>query len=475
MTTHIISRGVLLRFGLFALALVATPSCAPETTQGEPPATSAAVDEKPPAPPASAQGLTGPTQTLRLHGSNTIGLSLAPALAKAFLTQLGATNIMVNGDDRKSERIWIQGVLNGGWTSVEVYAPGSKVGFTALASGGCDIALASRPVKPEEAAALRSLGDMNSLASDHVIGIDGIAVIVNKNNRTSKLTTKQLGLIFDGELTNWSQFGGASLPIHLYSRDAKSGTHDAFTSIVMGNKTILADAKTFDDSEALSASVAADEGGIGYVGLPFVKDAKSVAVQDGDSTPLFPTVFTVGTEDYALSRRLHFYAAEAPRNPLVRQFVDFALSDAGQRIVEQTGFVSLALRTDTPPLPEGAPAAYGTDVKGAVRLSVNFRFRTGSSQLDAKAAPDADRVLKFLALPENRSKHVILHGFADKQGAEAANLELSRTRGEAVAKELRSRGISPDKIAGWGSALPIAPNDTPEGRERNRRVELWIR
>jgi phosphate transport system substrate-binding protein len=67
-----------------------------------------------------------------------------------------------------------------------------------------------------------------------------------------------------------------------------------------------------------------------------------------------------------------------------------------------------------------------------------------------------------------------LHGFADSQGGEKVNTDLSRTRANAVAKELLQRGISLEKASGWGSALPIATNESPEGRERNRRVEIWI-
>src|SRR5262249_21761207 len=163
-----------------------------------------------------AQPTTGEQtdQVLRLYGSNTIGLSLAPALAKGFFAERGATGVT---DERKGERIRIQGVLGGKRTSIEVYAPGSKVGFEALASGQCDIALSSRPIKSEEAAALKSLGDMTAPSSDYVVGIDGIAVIVHKKNQVAKLTTKQISAIFSGEASDWSAVGGGSGPIHVHS------------------------------------------------------------------------------------------------------------------------------------------------------------------------------------------------------------------------------------------------------------------
>jgi phosphate transport system substrate-binding protein len=243
--------------------------------------------------------------------------------------------------------------------------------------------------------------------------------------------------------------------------------------MVMGSKSIRNDAKTFDDSEALAAAVSGDVAGIGYVGLPFVKDTTAIALQDGDGEPLHPTVFTVATEDYPLSRRLHLYTAESPSNPLVRQFVSFVESEEGQQIVERAGFASLELRPESPAISARVPKEYRNSVEGAERLSVDFRFRTGSAQLDARAQTDLDRVLRYMSQPAHRAARLLLEGFADSNGSEKANLELSKARAESVAKELRSRGLSP-AASGWGSALPIAPNNTAEGRERNRRVELWI-
>jgi phosphate transport system substrate-binding protein len=243
----------------------------------------------------------------------------------------------------------------------------------------------------------------------------------------------------------------------------------------MRGKSVRPDAKTFEDSEALSAAVSQDPGGIGYVGLPFIKSSKALAIQDGDGAALFPTVFTVATEDYALSRRLHLYTAAEPKNPLARPFLDYVSSDEGQRLVEQAGFVSLAVKAESPVFPPGTPPQYEAEVKAAYRLSVDFRFRTGSSELDTKAQPDLDRVIKYLSLPDNRQRHVMLHGFADSKGGDKVNVELSRTRAEVVAKELRRRGVLLEKSLGWGSTLPVATNESPEGRERNRRVEIWIR
>jgi outer membrane protein OmpA-like peptidoglycan-associated protein len=81
----------------------------------------------------------------------------------------------------------------------------------------------------------------------------------------------------------------------------------------------------------------------------------------------------------------------------------------------------------------------------------------------------------FLSRPDERSRRLALFGFADNQGGDRANLELSQKRAQAVSAQLASRGVQVEAVVGLGSALPIAPNLTPEGRERNRRVEVWVR
>jgi phosphate transport system substrate-binding protein len=65
-------------------------------------------------------------------------------------------------------------------------------------------------------------------------------------------------------------------------------------------------------------------------------------------------------------------------------------------------------------------------------------------------------------------------GFTDSQGAREANVQVSRARAEAVARRLEAYGIHADVVEGLGDQMPIASNDTPSGRERNRRVEAWV-
>ena len=113
--------------------------------------------------------------------------------------------------------------------------------------------------------------------------------------------------------------------------------------------------------------------------------------------------------------------------------------------------------------------------QGGVRLSVAFRFRTGTASLDSRAVRDIERLAEVLKEPAYRDKKVALAGFSDAQGAPARNLALSRERAQAVATALRKRGVTAPNAVGFGAAAPVACDDTPQGQEKNRRVEVWLR
>ena len=425
----------------------------------------------------SASASSG-TVILRISGSNTIGAALGPALAEEFLRQRqGATGVKtVRGD--KEDEVRVQGILPGESSprTIEIHAHGSATAFEDLSKSNCDVGMASRKIKQEEATNLAALGNMTSPASEHVVGLDGIAVIVSKANSVQSLTKDQIARIFAGETANWQQLHGPDAAINVYARDDKSGTYDTFKALVLGGKKLAANAKRFEDSRELSEAVAKDANGIGFIGLPYARDAKAVAVSENGTRPFLPNHFTVSTEDYALSRRLFLYTAVSPANDLARKFVDFALSPQGQEIVEKIGFVG---QNVTPiqgtTIPGDAPGRYRQLTTGATRLSLDFRFGTGSSDLDNKALADLDRVVTFLKDLHFSGQNIMLFGFADSIGPTEVNDALSKTRATAVAQQFEQRGVNASAVVGLGSQLPVASNETAEGREKNRRVEIWLR
>lgn len=413
---------------------------------------------------------------LRFHGSNTIGAALAPELVKAWLKRQQYREIAQQ--KTAAEEMLITAVSDeGNKVAVSIKAHGSSTSFEALAAGEADIGMASRPIKDQEVAMLAPLGRMDSHASEFVLGLDGIAVIVHPDNPLAQLSKEQLRQIFSGVLHDWQEVDGKAGPIQVYARDDKSGTYDTFKSLVLGETTpLVGGARRFESNANLSDAVSVDHNGIGFVGLPYIRQSRALAVIDGGVAAITPDSFTVATEDYALARRLYFYLPEQPHNDTAQHFIDFALSHAGQQVVAATGFVSQAIITGAAVVNGEAQPEYLSLVEGAKRLSLNFRFNRGSAFLDNKARRDVKRLVKYMAQRENRERELILIGFSDRNEViPMHSLGLSIQRADSVADILINHGVAPQRVRGLGSAVMIASNETPQGREKNRRVEVWIR
>jgi phosphate transport system substrate-binding protein len=416
-----------------------------------------------------------PEVILRLHGSNTIGAQLGPNLVKAFFQDQGATDIRVI--PVKNDETAVQAVMPGDSSprQIEIDAHGSATAFTDFARNLCDIGMASRKINTNEAAQLSRLGDMTLPSSEHVLGLDGIAVIVNAANPIQSLTRDQIAGIFAGVITNWEQVLSPRGTIHVYARNSKSGTYDTFQNLVLGSRSLMATVARIEDSRELSDRVAADPDGIGSVGLPYIRSARAVAVSDAGTTPLLPTRLTVSTEDYVLSRRLYLYTPARPANAFTSKFLSFALSRTGQKAVADSGFVPLIVEAEAVAVPSDAPPEYQRLTSGAERLSLDFRFRSSSAELDNKALADLDRVVASLGDLKLSAQNVILIGFADSTGIHKSNANLSEDRARAVAEKFAPYGLTPKVVTGFGSAMPVSSNATPDGREKNRRVEIWVK
>jgi phosphate transport system substrate-binding protein len=417
----------------------------------------------------------GPEIVLRLHGSNTIGAKLAPAFARAWFRSRGADSVWeVPGANPEESSVHAR--LGGRERVAEIASHGSNTGFNDLAWGKCDIALSSKPIDAEAAQRLAALGDMRAPECEHVIGLDGIALIVHPGNPLGRVSVAQAAALFAGKARTWGEAAkGVKGPVHLYSRDHNSGTFEVFRADVLGGGPISDSARICESNQALAAAVAADPQGLGYVPAGALGAAKPLAISGGEAPALPPTKTSIATEDYALSRRLFFYTSAHPANPEVADFIAFAQSDAGQARVEECGFVAQTLRAARPALPEGAPAGYLAEVRDAVRLSLDFRFRPGSADLDGKARADLARLARFVEEERLRPCQLKLLGFCDNVGAEDRNRILSRERAQVVAAALQKEyGLPAARVSGFGSALPVADNSAEAGRQRNRRIEVWL-
>ncbi len=410
---------------------------------------------------------------LRLHGSNTVGAELGPELVKAWLSDSGYRDIRT--EITQPQEMLIHGIDRlGRPMAVEIHAHGSGTAFKDLQARKADIGMSSRPIKDKEVNMMAS-AQLRSIQGETVVALDGIAVIVHPDNPIGQLDKQTIKRMFNGETTQWSQVDpGLKGRIQVYARDNQSGTYDTFKSLVLGKKKpLVSSARRYESNADLSDDVSRDKNGIGFVGLPYIRDSKALLVSDG-GVGIKPNGFSVATEDYALSRRLYLYLPVYHENPYATQFIKFAQSLNAQPIVGKVGFVDQAIKSYAVEDPGVYPEEMRDMIKGAERLSINIRFQKGSIKLDNKAQKDIDRLVDYMAGP-GAGRKLMLFGFSD--GMEVMpiySIELSVSRADIVSEVLLKNGLAPVRVRGYGEAMLLAGNEDKAGQFKNRRVEIWL-
>lgn len=411
------------------------------------------------------------TVLLRLAGSEIIGRRLARRMSAGYLSLIGDSEIAVAVTGKLIE---VSGLQTGQREVITVTPGSSASGFTALLRGSADFAMSVRRILPAEADRLASLGDMMSPAAESVVGMNGVAAIVSPANRMTSLTIPQLRAVLAGQIKDWSELGGVPGPVNVYLQDSQNGTIDVPQDVLLSADDAVGPVSKIATEELLAAAVATDRGGIGLTTFGNSGNAKILALAEPGVSPVLPTELSISTESYPLSRRIYFYTAPTPTNQFVRRFASYVGSAGGQSVMEASGVVPLTVREERASVPDAASERFRQLVSGAARLSVDFRFQSGSLSLDTRSIKDVDRVVAFLKTQHVSPNRVILAGFADNSGAPAANQVTSQRRTEVVMAALSKAGMPPGKTGVFGAELPVADNGTPEGRERNRRVEIYL-
>ncbi|WP_414151479.1 phosphate ABC transporter substrate-binding protein [Acetobacterium carbinolicum] len=204
---------------------------------------------------------------------------------------------------------------------------GSSDGIKGATAGTYSFGCASRDLKTEEKGSLTEL----------VFAFDGIAVVVNPANTVTNLTTEQVQKIYMGEITNWSEVGGADAPIVVVSREDGSGTRGAFEEMVKFEEKLKPDATIKEGNGNVQSTVAGNENSIGYVSLTFVD--KTVKAIDIDGVKA--TVDNVKNKTYKISRPFLAMYDKSKVDDATLAFLDFLMTKDGQAIVEEHGGISV--------------------------------------------------------------------------------------------------------------------------------------
>ncbi len=278
----------------------------------------------PPADSGSGGGSPAPSgnagQSLNIKGSDTM-VNLVQAWAEEYMKSHPGQQIAVTGG-------------------------GSGTGIAALENQTADIAMSSREIKDDERASIeKSGGKLTELP----VALDALTVAVHPENPVNELSFAQLSQIYTGQVNDWGAVGGKPGRIAVLSREKSSGTHVFFLEHVVrggnakGPEEFAPGVLMMPASQALAKEVASNRAAIGYYGMGYHNPAaaKALKVSSGDGKP-----FVEGTEEnvlsgrYPISRSLYLYTAKVPSG-IAREFLDYCLSEDGQKIVEQMDFVPL--------------------------------------------------------------------------------------------------------------------------------------
>lgn len=243
---------------------------------------------------------------LIIKGSDTLGAKLVPQLKEAY-------------------------VQAGNKVDIEIQAQGSSHAFSNLLAGSADIGMSSRKVKSTETDKFNAAGKK---LVEHVAAWDMIAVIVNDKNPVRKLSLKQIEGIFTGEITDWSQVGGKSGKISVYTRNTSSGTYKSFQKLGMKKRDYATHCQKMEGNQQIATEVSKNPLGIGYVGLAYSKGESYRSVKvEGVSAKASKVA------KYPLARKLYYYTIGEPTGESAKFLKWATTSDKASEVVGKVGFI----------------------------------------------------------------------------------------------------------------------------------------
>lgn len=212
--------------------------------------------------------------------------------------------------------------------TIEINQTGSSSGIKDTISGTTEIGMSSRELTDEESKNLKEV----------TIAVDGIGVVVNKNNPVKNLTLEQIKDIFTGKITNWSEVGGEDKEIVVVSREEGSGTRTAFQEILnYSTEDTVKNAIVNNSTGATKVMVEENDNAIGYTSIGYIDDSIASVNVDGVEA----TADNVKSGEYKIQRPFLLVYKEGALSEEGQEFIDFILSDKGQAIVAEENLVTV--------------------------------------------------------------------------------------------------------------------------------------
>lgn len=445
--------------------------------------------------------LTDFVAEIRMSGAAAMGELMMPALLEAFAQRNGySSQSRREGDigfvfeltDRASGKVQAE---------FSFAVSTTDEGFADLLANQADVVLSMREIRPEERDLAREagMGDLSGDNRSRVLALDAIVPVVAPGNPIRKINPQDLALAFAGRITNWSDIGGPDAPIALHLPDLRTGLGQSVEDRLLGPAgLVLSETATFHRiSLDLAEAVMSDPFALGIASFAETGATQVLSLTGTCGFQLAATRRNIKTEDYPLTSPMFLYLPQRRLPKIGREFLAYLRSPAAQLVIRRAGFVDQTpeeILIDEQGLRfANAVSAAGSEIRleelqrlvntlsPLRRLTTSFRFETGSVRLDAQSRSNVQQLARALEQGRYDARRLLFVGFSDADGAAAANRDIALRRAEAVRRAVVNSATTIDisrvtlDVDAFGEALPMACDDSPWGRQANRRVEVWVR
>lgn len=435
---------------------------------------------------------------IRMSGAARMGEVMMPALIEAYGRSAGYQAV-IDSPDADHMTVTLIDESEAAQAVFTLRLTNTDEGFADLITFEADVVLALREVRADEAMRAQSvgLGDITDPEHARIIGFDAMVPVVDPGLGMTALSLRDIARAYRGDVVNWDALGGPDEPISLHLGPASGGAWQFFVDhvVTQDDGALSENVIRHDNSGALTDAVAATRGSLGVVSYGETRGSQALALRDVCGFTAIPQNFTLKTQDYPLTQPLFLYLPDRLQPAIIDDFLAWLRGPEAQLVVRRSGFVDQGAvpisLDDQGQRFVNAIAQAGEDITLAelqrmvrvltplTRLSTSFRFEVGSTRLDA---PSRSNLLALgQAIRDGRydDQRLMLIGFGDGRGAAEPNRDLSSARAEAVRRALVDvLGNLPQTVVveteAFGEALPMGCDDTEWGRQRNRRVELWV-
>ena len=326
-----------------------------------------------------------------------------------------------------------------------------------------------------------------------VIALDAIVAIVAPNNPMASIDTNALKDLLAGRIVSGAGDDISANKIHV--PDARLGVDKGLSRLWSNAPALTGSAVRHVDLDRLADAVASDQRALGLTLLSRIGNAIPLILNGPCGRGMPAMRSSIKAEDYPLAQFIFLHRIGGLQHRVIRDFVAYARSNEAQNVIRNTGFIDQAIG-DIAFAEQGERIAHSVLEAGdddvalsemrrmlralatGARLTLTFRFRDGSSELDRQSHSNVKRLADAIGDGAFDGKELLFVGFTDGQGERDENLRLSLRRARSVyAAVAQIAGDAPVRYAtdAFGEAMPMACDGVPWGRQVNRRVEVWVR